>query len=160
MSTTALGAAEPSRWTARLHPIPQLAREVLVIGWHAAFANTPAAGTRVAVFPDVEPGPDHLTVMALVRIEHATALDTITDDGTHETQWGPDPFGIAKTGISWRLVPAHRDGDGRWVIAPGWWAANGEEAVLSNSVTERALGAPTVVPVYDHDPHTGKRWTS
>ncbi|WP_101466898.1 hypothetical protein [Nocardia fluminea] len=160
MSTTALGAAEPSRWTARLHPIPQPAREVMVIGWHAAFANTPAAGTRVAVFPDVEPGPDHLTVMALVRIEHATALDTITHDGTHETHWGPDPFGIAKTGISWRLVPAHRDGDDRWVIAPGWWAAGGEEAVLSNSVTERALGAPTVVPVYDHDPHTGKRWTS
>ena len=160
MSTTALGAAEPSRWTARLHPIPQPAREVMVIGWHAAFANTPAAGTRVAVFPHVEPGPDHLTVMALVRIEHATALDTITHDGTHETHWGPDPFGIAKTGISWRLVPAHRDGDDRWVIAPGWWAANGEEAVLSNSVTERALGAPTVVLVYDHDPHTGKRWTS
>ncbi|MEV4158455.1 hypothetical protein AB0J48_36100 [Nocardia salmonicida] len=160
MSTTALGAAEPSRWTARLHAIPRPAREVMVIGWHAAFANTPAAGTTIAVFPGIDSAPDHESTMALVRIEHATALDTIAPDGTHETHWGPDPFGIAKTGISWRLVPAHRDGDDRWVIAPGWWAAGGEEAVLSNSVTAHALGAPTVVPVYDHDPHTGKRWTS
>lgn len=159
MSATALGAAEPSRWTARLHPVPDPAREVLVIGWHAAFANAPAAGTSLAVFGDIESAADHLPVMALVRIEHATAIDTIAPDGTRETRWGPDPFGIAKTGISWRLVPAHRAGDGRWVIAPGWWAAGGEEAVLSNSVTAR-VGAPTVVPVYDHDPHTGKRWTS
>ncbi|MFD8101115.1 hypothetical protein ACFV24_16375 [Nocardia fluminea] len=159
MSTTALGAPEPSRWTARLHPIPDPAREVMVIGWHAAFANTPAAGTSLAVFGDTESTTDHLPVMALVRIEHATAIDTITPDGTRETRWGPDPFGIAKTGISWRLVPAHHDGDDRWVIAPGWWAAGGEEAVLSNSVTVR-VGAPTVVPVYDRDPHTGKRWAS
>ncbi|MEV0769578.1 hypothetical protein [Nocardia salmonicida] len=160
MSTTALSAAEPSRWTARLHPVPDPAREVMVIGWHAAFANTPAAGTLLAVFPNLEPGPDPLPVMALVRIEHATAIDTITPDGVRETRWGPDPFGIAKTGISWRLVPAHRDAESRWVIAPGWWAAGGEEAVLSNSVTAHALGAPTVVPVYDQDPHTGKRWAS
>ncbi|MGW5315476.1 hypothetical protein [Nocardia thailandica] len=159
MNTTVVGASEPSRWTARLHPIPRPAREVLVIGWHAAFADTPAAGTPIAVFPHTEIIAEHFPVMALVRIEHATAIDTITPDGTRETHWGADPFGIAKTGISWRLVPAHL-AENRWVIAPGCWAASGEEAVLPTSITEHALGAPTVVPVYDHDPHTGTRWTS
>jgi hypothetical protein len=44
-----------------------------------------------------------------------TAIDTITSGGTHETSWGPDPFGIAKTGISWFIGMAtrFRTGSGR-----------------------------------------------
>ncbi|MFI8974238.1 hypothetical protein ACIGO9_15230 [Nocardia asteroides] len=160
MTATALDAPEPSPWVARLHPIPDPVREVVVVGWHAAFPATPAAGTPVAQFPGLTDSDKSLPAMALVRIEHAVVIDRVNPDGTHRSEWGNDPFGIVASGISWRLVPAERDHQGRWVIAPGWWAAGGEEAVLPATVTDHALGAPIVVPVYDHDPHTGRRWTS
>ncbi|MFD6394069.1 hypothetical protein ACWF9G_32595 [Nocardia sp. NPDC055029] len=106
--------------------------------------------------------PRHTTLATpngdrLVRIEHTTAIDSIGPDGQRRTDCDIDPFGIIPTAIGWRLLPAHRDDHGDWVIAGDAWAASSTEAGLPDAVTKQAVGAPRVVPVHDRDPHTGSR---
>ncbi|MFX0573750.1 hypothetical protein [Nocardia nepalensis] len=134
---------------------------MLVVGYHAAFATGPRPGTPIAVFDRL---PNRTLVqgtaaLALVRVEYATEITTVAPDGGSEISWAPDPFGIGLPEFGWRLVPAQPTG-GRWVIAHGCWAAGGRQGVLPRSLTTQVPGAPTVVTVHDHDPHTGNRWPS
>ncbi|MFF0533582.1 hypothetical protein ACFYT3_35100 [Nocardia amikacinitolerans] len=136
---------------------------ILIVGQHAAFATHPRPATPIAVFP----GGASTTavigypVMALVRVEHATAVITVGHDGTSTTRWEHAPFPGLPTGISWHLHPAELDAaTGRWMIGAGRWAAGGRQAVLPRSVTAQVPGAPRVVALHDHDPHTGRRWSS
>lgn len=134
---------------------------VLVAGYHAAFAVAPRPGTAVAVFDglDATAAPtEQLPVLALVRVEHASQVVTVTDDGISRIHWETGTFGGLPTGMSWYLTPTERDPHGRRVIANGRWAPGGRQAVLPRSVTVRVPGTPTVVDVRDHDPHTGRRW--
>ncbi|WP_433621026.1 hypothetical protein [Nocardia sp. CA-120079] len=137
------------------------ALSMLVVGYHAAFATGPRPDTPIGVFD----GLPTRTLMrgsaalALVRVEYATEITTVTPDGGSEISWAPDPFGLEWPEFGWRLVPAQRT-DSRWVIAHGCWAAGGRQGVLPRSLTTQVPGAPTVVTVHDHDPHTGNRWPS
>ncbi|MFI6958612.1 hypothetical protein ACIBJI_34740 [Nocardia sp. NPDC050408] len=134
---------------------------VVVAGYHAAFGMHPHSATVVGMFPGVDVAAargERLPVMALVRVEHATQVITPHGDGTSRTHWENSPFDQLPTGFSWYLAPTDIDVAGRCVIADRCWSAGGRQAVLPRSVTMHAPGAPTVVDVHDHDPHTGRRW--
>ncbi|WP_433622098.1 hypothetical protein [Nocardia sp. CA-120079] len=161
--------AELHAYTARLRTdpryepcLPEDARTVegvVVAGYHAAFAAPPRPAIAVAVFGGLDlarSGP--AAVMALVRVEHASQVITVNDDGSSRIHWETNTFGQLSTGISWYLAPAELASDGRRVIADGRWAAGGRQAVLPHSVTVFVPGAPPVVDVHDHDPRTGRRW--
>lgn len=149
----------PHRYTARVHPVPA-AFEVQIVGWHAAFAKAPAAGTRLAAMPE-GPGAYQDPVrapMALVRIEHARRTHHRLDE-LIVPAWEPDPGQGERDAISWRLMPAEPDRE-HWVIAPGRWAYSGQEAVLAASVVAATFNPPLLVRVYGRDPHTGADWVS
>ncbi|WP_435591875.1 hypothetical protein [Nocardia sp. bgisy118] len=136
---------------------------VLIVGQHAAFATSPRPATPVAVFPGGAPTTAVIAhpVMALVRIEHATAIITVGHDGTSTTCWEHALFPGLPTGVSWHLYPTELDAaTGRWVLGAGRWAAGGRQAVLPRSVTAQVPGAPRVVALHDHDARTGRRWRS
>lgn len=147
---------DPDRFTARVHPV-LATTEAVIVGWHSAFARPPAAGTKLAVFPETM-GIDfgRRPVMGLVRIEHAALTHKIRD-GITIPQWVPDPIRDGLDAVSWRLMPAEPDGES-WVIAGGAWAYSGHDAVLPATVIDAALFPPTVVRVYGHNPHTGREW--
>ncbi|MGW6729621.1 hypothetical protein ACWF9G_27285 [Nocardia sp. NPDC055029] len=147
---------DPSRWTARVHPV-LAATEVVIVGWHSAFASPPAAGTKFAVFPETM-GIDfgRRPVMGLVRVEHAALTHTMRD-GIAIPQWVPDPFRTGLDAVSWRVMPAEPDGES-WVIAGGAWTYSGHDAVLPATVVDAALSPPPLVRVYGHNPHTGDEW--
>ncbi|MEV4233558.1 hypothetical protein AB0J47_00060 [Nocardia sp. NPDC049737] len=162
--------ADLSRYTARIRLDPHYAPylpdngslpSMLLAGYHAAFATGPRPGPPIAAFdhPPTYPIVEGTAALALVRIEYATQITTLTPDGDNEIGWASDPFGIGLPEFGWRLIPAQHTG-GRWLIAHGTWAAGGRQGVLPRSVTTQVPGAPTVVAVHDHDPHTGNRWTS
>ncbi|MBF6341301.1 hypothetical protein IU450_36280 [Nocardia abscessus] len=133
---------------------------VLVAGYHAAFATPPQPGASIGVFPGVDPVPPKAgiaAVMALVRIEYATQVDT-TDDDDSRIYWKRQHFDRLPAGDGWRLVPAQLDEHARWVIARGHLAAGGLQALLPRSVSVQVPGSPIAVAVHDVDPHTGRRW--
>lgn len=139
------------------------AEPVLVVGYRAAFATAPLPGTPLTAFPGTVPAATRQRhpVMGLVRVEYATEVVTTSEDGTSHTQWEENLFAGFPSGISWYLVPAEPvPATGRWAIASGSWAASGRQAVLPCPVTTGVPGAPTVVAIHDHDPHTGRRHTS
>ncbi|MGY1899798.1 hypothetical protein [Nocardia gipuzkoensis] len=134
---------------------------VLVAGYHAAFATPPQSGTSIGVFPGVDPFPAKTgvaAVMALVRIEYATHVDTLDKHGGSRTGWQRQQLDRLPTGYGWRLLPAQLDHRGRWVIARGNLAAGGLQALPPRSVSMQVPPAPIVVAVHDHDPGTGRRW--
>ncbi|MEV0027829.1 hypothetical protein [Nocardia sp. NPDC050793] len=136
---------------------------VLIVGHHAAFATSPRPGTPIAVFPGIEPATPatDYPILALVRVEHATGVITVADDGTSRIHWEENVFPGLPTGISWYLRPAELDpATGRWVLAAGRWAAGGCHAQLPRSVTTQVPGAPSSVAIHDQDSHTGRRWPS
>ncbi|MEU2258453.1 hypothetical protein ABZ540_35405 [Nocardia xishanensis] len=142
------------------HALPD--RPVLIVGQHAACATSPRPGTPVAMFPGADPTETASShpVMALVRVEHATAVITVAHDGSSRTRWEDALFPGLPTGITWRLCPAEPDtASGRWVTARGRWAAGGRQALLPRSVAAQVPGAPRAVAIHDHDPHTGRRWS-
>ncbi|MFG3621277.1 hypothetical protein [Nocardia sp. NPDC047654] len=96
-------------------------------------------------------------VMALVRIEYATQVDTLDKDGGSRSGWQRQLFDRLPTGHGWRLLPAELH-NGRWVIARGNLAAGGLQALLPRSVSTQVPAAPLVVAVHDVVPHTGRRW--
>ncbi len=161
---------DSNRYLARLQTDPQYrsvmpdvaaTARVLIAGYHAAFATPPQSGTSIGVFPGVDPFPavaEVAAVMALVRIEYATQVDTLDKDGGSRTGWQRQLFDRLPTGYGWRLLPAQLDHRGRWVIARGNLAAGGSQALLPRSVSTQVPGAPIVVAVHDVDPHTGRRW--
>ncbi|WP_157978695.1 MULTISPECIES: hypothetical protein [Nocardia] len=151
------------RYTARLRADPRYAPylpeidasgSVLVVGYYAAFAITPRPGTPIAAFDGI-PAQHAGLVMALIRVENAGASPRTDPDGI--PRWEVDPFGIGLPEFGWYLSPAEHTGS-RWVLAAGWWAAGGRQAVLARTLSTVVPGAPTVVAVHDHDPHTGRRW--
>lgn len=147
---------DPDRFTARVHPL-LAATEVVIVGWHSAFAKPPAGGAKLAVFPGAI-GIDfgRRPVMGLVRIEHAALTHRIVN-GVAVPQWVPDPIRDGRDAVSWRLMPAAPDGES-WVIASGAWAYSGRDAVLPATVIDAALCPPMLVGVYGHNPHTGREW--
>ncbi|WP_028478891.1 hypothetical protein [Nocardia sp. CNY236] len=154
-------STDPYTARLRLEPryapyLPEIgaAASVLVVGYHAAFAATPAHGTPITAFDPAPPRhPD--PPMALIRIEHRTA--SLRTDADGNPQWQPDPFGIGLPEFCWYLTPTQHTGT-RWVLARGRWAAGGRQAVLPRTLTAAVPGAPTVVSVHDHNTHTGRRW--
>lgn len=147
---------DPDRFTARVHPL-LAATEIVIVGWHSAFAKPPAAGTKLAVFPeaaDLDFG--RRPVMGLVRIEHAALTHRIVN-GIATPQWVPDPIRDGLDPVTWRLMPAEPDGES-WAIAGNAWAYSGHDAVLPATVIDAALSPPVVVRVYGHNPHTGREW--
>jgi hypothetical protein len=162
--------ADLSPYTARIRVDPHYAPyppdsgplpSMLVVGYHAAFATGPRPGIPIAVFDGLPARilVEGIAALALVRVEYATEITTVGPDGVSEIGWASDPFGIGLPEFGWRLVPAQRTG-GRWVIAQGCWAAGGRQGVLPRSLTTQVPGAPTVVSIHDHNPHTGNRWPS
>ncbi|MFE3230130.1 hypothetical protein [Nocardia sp. NPDC059228] len=134
------------------------ASSVLVVGYRACFATAPKPGTPVAAFPAITPATtttDAAPPMALVSIERATQI--IRD---RESYWEEGYFGIfGDSGVHWCLIPVDPTVDSRFVIAEGWWAAGGYQAVLTRSVIANAPTAPTVVAVHNAHPSTGrKKW--
>ncbi|WP_157129267.1 hypothetical protein [Nocardia amamiensis] len=161
---------DSSPYLARLQTDPQYrsvlpavapTARVLVAGYHAAFAAPPQPGTSIGVFPGVDPVPAKAgvaAVMALVRIEYATQVDTSDEDGGSRHGWKRQLFDRLPTGCGWRLLPAELDERARWVIARGNLAAGGLQALLPRSVSTQVPGAPIAVAVHDLDPHTSRRW--
>ncbi|MEV0766136.1 hypothetical protein [Nocardia sp. NPDC050435] len=135
---------------------------ILIVGHHAAFARNPRPGTALASFP----GTTELTetrypAMGLVRVEQAIERRVVAPDGTTSVRWEEAVFPGLPTGILWQLLPAERDpATGRWVIAAGTWAAGARRGLLPAAVRALVPGAPEVVALYDHNPHTGRRWPS
>lgn len=132
------------------------ASSVLVVGYRACFATAPKPGTPVAAFPAITSASTTTTVaappMALVSIERAAQI--IRD---REIHWEEGHFGVS--GVHWCLIPVDPTVDSRFVIAEGWWAAGGYQAVLTRSVIANAPTAPTVVAVHNAHPSTGrKKW--
>ncbi|MFE3058798.1 hypothetical protein [Nocardia sp. NPDC059239] len=131
---------------------------ILVVGYRACFATAPKPSTPVAAFPTITQATTTAITappMALVSVERATQI--IRD---HETHWEEDYFGgFGDSGIDWCLIPVDPTFDGGFVVAEGWWAAGGYQAVLTRSVIANAPTAPTVVAVHNAHPSTGrKRW--
>ncbi|WP_327097390.1 hypothetical protein OIE68_00450 [Nocardia vinacea] len=162
--------ADLSSYSARIRLDPRYAphlpesgslSSMLVVGYHAAFATGPRPGTAIAIFHGLPARAlvEGSAALALVRVEYATEITTVTLDGVSEIGWASDLFGIGLPEFGWRLLPAQHTA-GRWVIAPGWWSAGGRQGVLPRSITTQVPGAPTVVTIYDHDPHTGRQWSS
>ncbi|MFI6041905.1 hypothetical protein ACIA8C_09740 [Nocardia sp. NPDC051321] len=163
--------ADLTRYCARIRHDPRYERDLLdnvrtvdhvvIAGYHAAFAVEPRPATVLTPFSGLDLAQayaEHLPVMALVRVEHATRVVITNDDGTSRTGWQDDTFGFLPTGISWYLAPTTLDHERRCVIAGGRWRGGGRQGVLSRSVTTHAPGVPTVVDLHDHDPHSGTRW--
>ncbi|MEU1204642.1 hypothetical protein [Nocardia sp. NPDC005825] len=139
------------------------ATRALIVGYRACFATAPTPGTPVATFPAISssaatsfPAPK----LALISIERATQVVRVRPDGTRETRWEEDYFpAFGDSGIQWCLLPVDPSPDGQFVIAEGWWAATGYQAVLTRSTIANAPSAPTVVAVHNTNPRTGgKRW--
>ncbi|WP_280202233.1 hypothetical protein [Nocardia cyriacigeorgica] len=162
---------ELNRWVASLRPDPRYLTyqpdtpgtraQVLIVGQHAAFATPPTGGTPLATFPGLSPADvgAGCAVMGLVRVEYATRVDTTDADGILHSRWEDGTFAHLPHGIGWRLMPAQPDPtNNRWVIATGRWATGNRQALLPRAVLHEAPGAPTTVPVHDHNPYTGRRW--
>ncbi|WP_433664753.1 hypothetical protein ACQPW1_22940 [Nocardia sp. CA-128927] len=160
-----------TRYCARIRLDPRYERDlpagartvehVVIAGYRAAFAAEPRPATVLAPFPGLDLAQayaEHLPVMALVRVEHATRVVITDDDGTTRISWEEDTFGHSPSRISWYLAPATLNRERRCVLAEGRWRAGGRQGVLPRSVTTLAPGVPTVVDLHDHDPHSGTRW--
>ena len=136
---------------------------VVIVGYHAAFAFHPAAGTALAAFPGIDLAgmtASSFPLMGLVRIEHATEIITVHRDGSASTEWNDTTFSQLPHGTTWYLTPAELDPmTGRPRTAAGRWAAGRHRALLPRSVTTQVPGAPTTVTLHDHDPHTSRRWS-
>jgi hypothetical protein len=135
---------------------------VLVVGHHAAFARNPPRGTALAGFPGTSDMVEtRYPAVGLVRVEQATERLVIHADGTTSVRWEEAVFPGYPSGILWQLLPAERDPvSGRWVIAAGSWSAGVRRGMLPPAVRAQVPGAPEIVALYDHDPHTGQRWPS
>ncbi|MBF6215928.1 hypothetical protein IU487_33560 [Nocardia puris] len=103
----------------------------------------PTTSTTSACPPIPAVPPPAMPTYALVRVEHDA-----------------DPVGCSPHGLDYRLMPAEVDTTSfRWILADGAWAAGGRHALLTRTVRERVPGAPIRIPIHDHTPDTGRRWT-